>query len=99
MAGFPCQPFSDAGKKRAFNDEKGRGQICWNILEYIKAKRPKIFILEIIRGFVKLHNGKHMRRIPNELRNIKDAMGQAYEIEHQVINTKEQGIPQNRPRW
>ena len=49
IAGFPCQPFSAAGKQEGFKDSKGRGKIFFDILQYLKVKLPKIFILENVK--------------------------------------------------
>ena len=51
IAGFPCQPFSSAGKQQGFNDEKGRGNLFTHILDYLSSQRPKVFILENVVGF------------------------------------------------
>ena len=104
IAGFPCQSFSKLGKQKGFDD---RGQIFYNVLDYIKQKRPKIFILENVKGLVTLDNGKHLETILRALKSVgrpKDSEQGAnpsgiYEIHHQVLNTNENGIPQHRPRW
>jgi DNA (cytosine-5)-methyltransferase 1 len=57
ITGFPCQPFSAAGKQQGFEDTKGRGRIFFHVLEYIKVKNPKIFILENVKGLVTLEKG------------------------------------------
>jgi len=51
-AGFPCQPFSQAGKKYGFDDnhKSERGNLFFDIVEIIKAKQPKAFFLENVRG-------------------------------------------------
>ena len=101
IAGFPCQPFSSAGKQQGFRDAKGRGEIFFKLLQYIKTKLPKVFILENVKGFTELENGKALRTALKELHKIKyDGSDRSiYEIHHEVLNTKDFGIPQHRPRW
>ena len=55
-------------KQEGFDDPYGKGMIFWKLLDYIKTKRPKTFILENVKGLVTLNNGKHMRKILKELR-------------------------------
>ena len=73
IAGFPCQPFSIAGLKQGFADEKGRGTVFYDIVNYITEKRPMVFILENVKGLVTLQNGSYGKRILQTLRDIKRA--------------------------
>ncbi|MDQ7003130.1 MAG: DNA (cytosine-5-)-methyltransferase, partial [Ghiorsea sp.] len=59
-AGFPCQPFSQAGHKRGFDDthKSERGNLFFNIVEILEAKRPSAFFLENVRGIVNHDNGQ-----------------------------------------
>ena len=100
-AGFPCQPFSQAGKQQGFDDDKGRGEVFWQVHKYIDKYRPKYFVLENVKGFVQLDNGKCLRTVLDALNSIKfaDSNRSAYTIQHQVLNTQDYGIPQYRPRW
>ena len=93
VAGFPCQPFSTAGKQQGFSDDKGRGTVFFHIVEYLKAKRPKVFILENVKGIVSLENGKYLKSIISVLESIG-----CYKIRWQVLNTQDNGIPQLRSR-
>jgi len=102
VAGFPCQPFSTAGKQQGFDDVKGRGNIFYDVLDYIDTRRPKVFILENVKGLTTLQQGKCLRKILAALHGIKEpgaTHGSAYEIHHEVLNTKDHRVPQNRPRW
>ena len=54
--GFPCQPFSIAGKQKGFDDK--RSNVFWKILEIIKSKNPKILILENVKNLKSHDKGK-----------------------------------------
>ena len=94
--GFPCQPFSTAGLQQGFNDTKDRGKIIFNILDYITKQRPKVFILENVKGFTTLARGKYLNSVLLALNSIGDG---AYQVHHKLLNTLEHGVPQNRPKW
>ena len=104
VAGFPCQAFSMAGNRRGFDDT--RGTLFFDLLQYLKAQRPKYFILENVKGLMSHDKGKTFSTIINIL--AKTINGQmfmpfysdniGYHIYHQVLNTKDFGIPQNRER-
>jgi DNA (cytosine-5)-methyltransferase 1 len=61
-AGFPCQPFSQAGHKRGFNDthKSERGNLFFNIVDILEAKKPKAFFLENVRGIVNHDQGNSL---------------------------------------
>ena len=101
VAGFPCQPFSVAGKKQGFKDEKDRGKIFWALHDYIDKQRSEIFTLENVKGLATLNNGKYEKAVLKALLGIKseDSSDTAYHIHHSIVDTKFQGIPQSRPRW
>jgi len=94
-AGFPCQPFSQAGFKRGFNDNHNseRGNLFFNIAEIIETKRPKAFFLENVRGIVKHDNGNTFKVIRNIIEN---ELG--YSFYYQVVKASDYGLPQFRPR-
>jgi len=93
IAGFPCQPFSSAGKQEGFEDTIGRGQIFWYVREYLEKQSPRVFVLENVKGLATTKGGGCLRAILDSL----EALG-TYSIYHQVLNTKEHGLPQSRAR-
>ena len=93
VAGFPCQPFSLQGRQQGFRDAKGRGKIFFYVRDYIAANKPKIFVLENVKGLISVRNGNPFRKILKTL----GAIG-AYNIHHAVLNTQDHGVPQFRPR-
>jgi len=104
VAGFPCQSFSIAGKRLGFEDT--RGTIFFHILEYLKTKKPDMFVLENVKGLLSHDKGKTFDVIINSLASTVngqclmfpnvDTLG--YNVYYQVLNAKDYGIPQNRER-
>ncbi len=94
-AGFPCQPFSQAGYKRGFNDNHNseRGNLFFNIAEIIEAKKPKAFFLENVRGLVNHDNGKTFAIIRDIL---ETELG--YSFYFKIVYASDYGLPQLRPR-
>jgi len=90
-AGFPCQPFSLAGKRQGFQDT--RGTLFFDIERIIEQKQPKAFILENVKGLVNHDKGKTLKVILNTLeKKLK------YKLFYKVLNSKDYGLPQNRER-
>jgi len=94
-AGFPCQPFSQAGHKRGFKDnhKSERGNLFFNIVEILEAKKPTAFFLENVRGIVN-HDGGNTFRIIREI--IENELG--YSFHYQVVKASDYCLPQLRPR-
>ena len=89
--GFPCQPFSQAGKKKGFDDE--RGNLFFYIADIIKKKQPKAIYLENVRG-IKTHD------FGNTFQCIKDIIEKdlGYSFYSEIIRASDFGLPQHRPR-
>lgn len=90
LAGFPCQPFSQAGLKKGFNDT--RGTLFFDIERILLEKKPKAFLLENVKQ-LKGHDGG--RTLETILEHLKLA---GYEIHCQVLKARDFGVPQNRER-
>lgn len=91
VCGFPCQPFSCAGKRKGFNDS--RGNIFWDCLDVIKTKQPKFFILENVKALLWHDKKRTWNVIQKEIENLE-----FYDCFWKVLNTRHYGIPQNRER-
>ena len=89
-AGFPCQPFSIGGYRKGFCDT--RGTLFFEIERIIKAKQPKAFLLENVKGLINHDKGKTFKVIKDSLKNL------GYSIFYKVLNSKDYNIPQNRER-
>ena len=90
-AGFPCQPFSIAGKKEGFND-KDKGNLFNIILKIIDIKNPDTIFLENVRNLKSIHKGKTFEIIKNELEKRK------YYFNYKIIDSKYYNSPQSRKR-
>ena len=89
--GFPCQPFSIAGKQEGFEDE--RSNVFWKIISIIKHHNPEIVILENVKNLKSHDKGNTFKIIQNKLEEI------GYHIKYKILNTsKITNIPQNRER-
>lgn len=90
-AGFPCQPFSIAGKQKGFSDEK-KGSLFERILDIIDKRKPRILILENVKNLCTLKGGKILTKIIDEL------VSRGYMVSYRVIDSKYHGVPQSRKR-
>ncbi|MCK5897973.1 MAG: DNA cytosine methyltransferase [Methylococcales bacterium] len=90
LAGFPCQPFSNAGHKKGFSDT--RGTLFFNILEIAKHHRPKVLFLENVKAFKSHNKGDTFATVKRSLENL------GYHVFADILNAKYFGVPQNRDR-
>lgn len=93
LGGFPCQPFSIAGYRKGFRDDKGRGNLFFRIAEILEDKKPQAFLLENVKNLKTHDNGRTFSII---LKTLKDL---GYSVKYEVLNSMKHGnIPQNRER-
>ena len=90
VGGFPCQAFSIAGKRQGFDDT--RGTLFFEIARCLSEKQPRLLLLENVKGLLSHDKGKTFGVILNTL----DELG--YDLQWQVLNSKNFGVPQNRER-
>ena len=91
LGGFPCQPFSVAGKRKGMDDE--RGTLFFEIANILKDRQPIGFFLENVKNLTGHNFGKTFQVILRRL----DLLG--YDVKYAVLNSMEYGnIPQNRER-
>jgi len=89
--GFPCQPFSIAGKREGFNDE--RSNVFWKILAIIDHHSPSFVILENVKNLTTHDNKKTFETIHRHLSDRN------YHIKYKILDTSViTGIPQHRER-
>ena len=88
--GFPCQSFSISGRYEGFNDE--RGMLFFEMARIIREKQPRLFLFENVKGLLSVDQGRAFGTILSTL----DELG--YDIQWQVFNSKNFGVPQNRER-
>ena len=88
--GFPCQAFSVAGKREGFEDT--RGTLFFEIARFTYILKPRILFLENVKGLLNHDKGRTFETILKTL----DELG--YDVEWQVLNSKNFGVPQNRER-
>jgi len=93
LGGFPCQPFSIAGYRQGFNDKKNRGNLFFDIVRIIEARKPTGFLLENVKNLKSHDGGNTFKTIEEILKKL------GYHIKAKVLNSMEYGnVPQNRER-
>ena len=92
-AGFPCQPFSQAGFKRGFEEIRDdRGNMFFHITSILQAKRPRAFFLENVRHILKHDEGQTFKTIEKNLTDL------GYTFYYKMVKASDHGLPQHRPR-
>jgi DNA (cytosine-5)-methyltransferase 1 len=89
-AGFPCQPFSNGGNKKCFDDN--RGLLFDEIIRIAKYKKPKFMFLENVKHILKVSEGNVIKYIKNKIKKI------GYTLQIENISPHTYGIPQQRER-
>ena len=90
LAGFPCQPFSQAGLKKGFSDT--RGTLFFEIERIINDKRPVAFMLENVKQLKGHDKGRTLSIIKEHLASLR------YDVKCDVLRAADFGVPQNRER-
>ena len=91
VCGFPCQPFSIANTQRYEKHDKDN--IFNYCLKTIKYAKPEIFVLENVKGLIMGKMKETFKIIMRKLKNLK-----IYDVQWQLLNTADYGVPQSRPR-
>ncbi len=93
LGGFPCQAFSIAGYRQGFADEKGRGNLFFDVARILEARKPEGFLLENVKNLKSHNSGRTFAIIKETLESL------GYHVKYRVLNSMEYGnIPQNRER-
>lgn len=90
LAGFPCQPFSQAGLKKGFEDT--RGTLFFEIEKILIEKKPKAFLLENVKQLKEHDKKRTFKTILQHLEHL------GYFVDFNILRAAEFGVPQNRER-
>ena len=90
VGGFPCQSYSTAGKRKGLEDE--RGQLFFDLSRIIKAKRPRVVVLENVPALLSNNRGKAFSRLLCEMAEM------GMYVEWFVCDSSAHGVPQSRKR-
>lgn len=96
--GFPCQPFSQAGKRQGFKDEKDRGNLFNYICDILAYHRPRYVFLENVANLMGHDKGNTWNVIFHKLNDPIEKGGLNYEVRQEILSPHEFGIPQHRKR-
>lgn len=95
-AGFPCQPFSNAGSRKGVHDS--RGMLYKECLRIIERKMPKVIVFENVKGLLstKYIDGRNLSEVIVE--DLSTMNGIGYNVVYRLVNASDYGVPQNRQR-
>lgn len=101
LAGFPCQPFSNAGNRKGVNDDNGRGTLFEECERIIQAKidsdkRPKAFLFENVRGILSSKMPDGETTVPQEIQKRMESLD--YNVSIKLVCSSDYGVPQHRYR-
>lgn len=101
LAGFPCQPFSNAGNRKGINDANGRGTLFEECERIIRSKiesnkRPKAFLFENVRGILSSKMSDGETTVPQEIKNRMESLN--YNVSMKLVCSSDYGVPQQRYR-
>jgi DNA (cytosine-5)-methyltransferase 1 len=89
--GIPCQSFSISGKRKGLADK--RGQLIYTFIKMIKKLKPKIFLIENVKGLINHNNGKTIKEILDLLTDDN-----LYDVDYKLLNSMNYNVPQKRER-
>lgn len=90
VGGFPCQGFSLANRSRSGDDD--RNKLYKQFVRVVKAKKPRYFLAENVKGILSLESGTAIKKIVDDFKKI------GYHVEYKLFNTADYGVPQIRQR-
>ena len=90
LAGFPCQSFSYAGKQLGFGET--RGTLFFEVERLLEKHRPRLCLLENVRGLTTHDQGRTFKTIIDRLEKLD------YSVSYRLLNASNFGVPQNRVR-
>lgn len=101
LAGFPCQPFSNAGNRKGVNDTSGRGTLFAECERVIRGKidnghRPQAFVFENVRGILSSKMEDNVTTVPQEIEKRMNLLG--YDVSMHLVCASDYGVPQKRYR-
>jgi DNA (cytosine-5)-methyltransferase 1 len=95
-AGFPCQPFSNAGNRKGVHDS--RGMLYKEALNIIASKMPKVILFENVKGLLSTHYVDGRKLIDVIIDDLENMNGLGYSATYKLLNASDYGVPQNRQR-
>ena len=92
LGGFPLPTFSALGLQEGLSDSKERGRLVESSIEYIRVYRPAAFVLENVKGILRIDDGKVFDCLISTLSDDR-----TYDVVWELINTNQHGVPHSRP--